>query len=251
MMQHLMQTGIVARVITWLADWTPLLMMLGAMAFLYWFLPNTTVRWYAALVGGLVAALLWKSIGWMFATFIAGSGQYMAVYSAFASVLLFMIWLYLIWLILLLGSRIAFYIQHPLQMRLGRSEMTQSPAAYESAGLQLMRAIFDRFSAGQAPYDEVALGKVLGISPMHVQSLLAQFEADGWLARSASHEGGWLPAVAAESILLADLLKSLRASPVSSRDKPVQELMHVIERSLADALEGRSLADLLDRNPAL
>ncbi len=91
----------------------PYLLVIAAFAFVYRYMPNTKVRLRAALIGAVVAGVLWQSVGWGFAAFVAGSAKYTAVYAGFAIVVLSMIWLYLSWLIVLLGASLAFYVQHP------------------------------------------------------------------------------------------------------------------------------------------
>jgi hypothetical protein len=91
----------------------PYLLITLAFAFIYMFVPNTRVRLRSALIGALVAGVLWQSIGYMFANFMAGSTQYAAIYSGLAIVILFMIWVYIAWLIVLVGASIAFYDQYP------------------------------------------------------------------------------------------------------------------------------------------
>ena len=71
----------------------PYVTLWGAFTLSYLFIPNTRVRLRSALVGGLVAALLWQTIGWGFATFVASSTRYYAIYSSFAILLLFLLWL--------------------------------------------------------------------------------------------------------------------------------------------------------------
>src|SRR5690606_41694806 len=101
-------------------------MVIIAFTICYLFIPNTRVRPSAALVGGVVAGALWETVGKLFASFVAGSTNYTAIYSGFAIVLLSMIWLYVSWLILLLGPQIAFYQQntrylfrHRIKVKLG------------------------------------------------------------------------------------------------------------------------------------
>jgi membrane protein len=95
----------------------PYLLIGSAFTFLYIFVPNTRVRFLPALAGGLFAGLVWQSASLLFASFVAGSGRYNAIYSGFAIIVLLLIWLYVSWLILLIGGRIAFYLQHPESLR--------------------------------------------------------------------------------------------------------------------------------------
>lgn len=72
----------------------PYLLVIAAFAFIYVFVPNTRVRARSALAGAVVAGVLWETTGWVFASFIAGSARYTVIYSTFAGLILFMIWLY-------------------------------------------------------------------------------------------------------------------------------------------------------------
>jgi membrane protein len=91
----------------------PYLLVVGAFTFVYRFVPNTRVRFIPALLAGIVAGLMWQSAGWAFATFVVSSARYSAIYSSFAILVLFLLWLYVSWLVLLIGADMAFYLQHP------------------------------------------------------------------------------------------------------------------------------------------
>lgn len=80
------------------------LLVIAALTFAYHFVPNTRVHPAAALLGGIVAGSAWQTAGWGFVLFAATSGSYEAIYSGFAILILFLIWLYLSWLILLVGA---------------------------------------------------------------------------------------------------------------------------------------------------
>jgi membrane protein len=66
-----------------------------------------------------VAGLLWISAGSLFADFMAGSTRYAAIYSSLAIPILFMMWVYIAWLIVLIGANIAFYLQYPEYLAAG------------------------------------------------------------------------------------------------------------------------------------
>ena len=91
----------------------PYILVCLAFTLIYIFIPNTHVQLTAALVGGVIAGVLWKITGWGFAEFIASSSKYDAIYSSFAIMIVLLIWLYLSWLILLVGSQIAFVCNTP------------------------------------------------------------------------------------------------------------------------------------------
>ena len=88
--------------------------------FMYTFIPNTRVEFRPALIGGVTAGLIWALVGYAFSAFIVYSSHMVAVYTGFAIVLSALIWIYVSWLILLIGAQLACYAQFPQYMRHGR-----------------------------------------------------------------------------------------------------------------------------------
>jgi len=116
----------------------PYILVCLAFTLIYIFIPNTRVQFKAALIGGVIAGVIWKITGWGFAAFIASSSKYAAIYSSFAIMILLLIWMYLSWLILLVGSQIAYFVQHPRYMTLHRDPVVLSNRMREQLALQLM-----------------------------------------------------------------------------------------------------------------
>lgn len=91
----------------------PFFLVVGAFTFFYVFMPNTRVKLRYGFIAGLVAGITWQAAGILFASFVAGSAKYAAIYSSFAIGIIMLIWIYLNWMILLLGASLAFYLQNP------------------------------------------------------------------------------------------------------------------------------------------
>ncbi|MCL7744202.1 YihY/virulence factor BrkB family protein [Guyparkeria hydrothermalis] len=153
--------SILATMLKWLGYLVPLAIWTGAFAFLYLFIPNTRVKASAALVGGLVAAVLWNLLGLVFGGLIAGSTSYTAVYSAFASLVLFLVWLQIAWMIVLIGAGISYGWQHSDRLSLGDEEGTH-PSQRLAAAIVLLDEIERRFEAGQLPPDRDQLAERVG-----------------------------------------------------------------------------------------
>jgi membrane protein len=90
----------------------PYLMIIAVLTFFYGYIPNTRVQMRAAFIGGLFAGLVWESASVAFATFVANA-NYKAIYSGFAIVIILLVWIYVGWLIILFGCRLAYYVQNP------------------------------------------------------------------------------------------------------------------------------------------
>jgi membrane protein len=124
---------------------TPYLLITGVFTFLYWYMPNTKVSLRSALVGGLAGGIMWATLGMVFAAFLANSARTQAIYASFAIAITTLIWLYLNWLILLIGSQIAFYFQNPAYLRIGRREPRLSNAMRERVALNIMYLVGKEF----------------------------------------------------------------------------------------------------------
>lgn len=87
-----------------LLRWVPFLFEVLMFMLLYTVVPNVDVRWRHAIVGAMVAALMFEVAKRAFATFIIKFSTYEIVYGALAALPVFLIWLYLSWVIILSGA---------------------------------------------------------------------------------------------------------------------------------------------------
>ncbi|MEO8279944.1 MAG: YihY/virulence factor BrkB family protein [Ideonella sp.] len=145
--RSLLEVGVFGQLAQVLSRLTPYLLVIAAFTFVYLFIPNTRVRFGPALIGGAVGGIVWQTAGWVFAIFAASSNSYAAIYSGFAILLLFMIWLYLSWLVLLFGASIAFYVQRPEYLYAGIGEPRLSNRVRERLALSVMSLVAARFQS--------------------------------------------------------------------------------------------------------
>ncbi len=230
----------------------PYLLVITAFTLVYLLVPNTRVRVGSALLGALVAGLLWESVGWAFTSFVAGSGNYTAIYSAFATMILFMIWLFVSWLILLTGASVAFYHQHPEYLPHGPTNPTLSNRQRERGALAALQLIAGRFRRGDPPCTTAWLATRLGLPEILVQSLLEPLVAAGYLTRTADDPPALLPARDLAAIGLAAILDVVRDArgvegvmrAADAELAPVAALLAGIESATERQLAGATLADL-------
>ncbi|MBU1002285.1 MAG: YihY/virulence factor BrkB family protein [Proteobacteria bacterium] len=83
-----------------------------ALLFVYSFMPNTRVRLHSGIAGAVVAGTLWQFVQWGYIHYQASFKNYNAIYGSFAQVPLFLIWLFISWVIVLLGAEICFAVQN-------------------------------------------------------------------------------------------------------------------------------------------
>ena len=190
----------------------PYVFVIAAFTFVYRFVPNARVSTRAALFGGTVAGLAWKAAGWLFSGFIAGSTQYHAVYSSFAILVLFMIWLYVSWMIVLLGVQVSFYYQHPRYFRSGSTHIRLGPRSFERIGLMVMWLVGQRFLLGEPAWTAESLADHLELPEDCVDELLGVLRGAGLVMAVDAEGRSYVPARDLSAIGLRELLQSLRAA---------------------------------------
>ena len=189
----------------------PFAVLIAAFAFIYMMIPNTRVKIDAALVGATVAGVVWGAAGWTFATFVVKSAQYVAIYSAFASLVFFMIWLYAAWLILLGGCAIAFYYQNRayLSAQAGVSPLTLRQL--DRMAVQALLLIHDAFERAQTPWTEEALARRLHV-PMEAMGEIARALCNaGLVTFAAGSPPRFVPTRPADKTRVTDVLDAVRA----------------------------------------
>jgi len=198
----------------------PYVLVIAAFSFVYMFIPNTRVRLGPALAGGIAGGILWQSAGWAFAAFVATSAQYAAIYSSFAILILFLIWVYVSWLVLLLGASVAFYTQHPEYLVAQAGEPRLSNRMRERLALAIMGRIGEHFLSGRPAWTLQQLTQDLRV-PMHaVQAVLEALEVRGLVARSAEDPPAFLLARDPSAIAVGELLDGVRCADEDRFLKP-------------------------------
>lgn len=190
----------------------PYFFIIFAFTFVYMFVPNTRVRFSSALVGAVVGGVLWQTTGMLFASFAAGSTKYDAIYSGFAILIIAMIWLYLCWLILLFGAQIAYFYQHPEQIRLGSRELTLSNRLRERLTLLIMTLITDSYCNDKPAWTLDSLSRRLQLPGSSVVEILDILRGNELVVESAHEPPQYLPCHDPDSITVADVLRAARVA---------------------------------------
>lgn len=228
----------------------PYLMVIAAFTVTYVFIPNTRVRPAAAFAGGLVAGLLWESVGWLFGAFVVGSTKYTAIYSGFAILVLFMVWVFTCWLIVLVGAAVAFYVQHPEYQRTQGGRPRVSPKVRERLALLTVHAIGRRHMDGGAPWTVDALRRWLKVPAEIVDEVLQALEARGVLLATGDDPAAYVPARDLGTIPLAEVVEAVReAGDATAYPVPAEAAVDgVLERLGAGRVRGlgeRTVRDLV------
>jgi membrane protein len=153
-------------------------LMAAAASGLFHYVPNTAVRWRHACAGGLFVAVTFELAKKCLAWYVDSVPTYSAVYGAFATVPIFLLWIYLVWVIVLLGAVVAAYAPS-LQMRV------TTVAATPGWRFELALAVLQRLDAArhgpQHGLSLAALAEVMRTDPLQLEPVVELLAELDWV----------------------------------------------------------------------
>ncbi len=249
--QYILNNEALGPVIVLAGKFVPYLLISGVFTFLYLFMPNTKVNFKSALVGGVAGGFMWATVGAIFTTFVLYASRRLEIYAGFAVAITTLIWLYLNWLILLIGAQLAFYHQSPAFLRIGRQEPRLSNAMRERVALNVMFHIGRAFRNPGETITASEISERTKIPQIALAPIIGALE-DADLVLSTEHEN-LLPGREMSRTRLSDILDVVRVrGETGSLRAPqwsgiVSELGTAIDGALSNVVGDRTLSDLLDQ----
>lgn len=241
--QSLMAIEPLGSVVLYISRFTPFFLVVAAFTFTYIFMPNTRVKFRYAIIGGVVAGVSWQAGGMLFASFVAGSARYAAIYSSFAIGIIMLIWIYLNWLILLIGASIVFYLQNPGTVS-KRYRVRFSPELQEQVALVLMWMVCKPFSEGKDAPQQEKLEHQMGVPAEVTRRVSDKLIRGGLLMLAGPSADGLVPAKSLDLITVDEILHVVRAD----EDRLLRRLPHVLPETLKAKFsrDTRSMTQLLN-----
>jgi len=231
----------------------PFLFVIIVFTFLYVFVPNTRVRLKPALAGGATAGVLWAMSGAIFTQIVAASTRMVAIYAGFAIFLAALIWIYLSWLILLIGAQLSFYVQNPRYLRAGQAPVRLTSRLRERIALTVMLLISRNFVSGAPPWRLRGLAERLEVPGSALETVVDALEHGGLV--TTTEEEDVLPARDLESIGLHDILDAVRDERLyetwllwRARTEPEADaIADIVESAIRERTTGMTLRELAAR----
>ncbi len=119
---------------------------------IYIFFPNTRVRTLPALFGSILATLLWFGVQDIYISLQIGVAEYNAIYGSFATLPLFLVWIFLGWMFILTGAQVAFACQNLRTFRL--ITFSAASSLKLAAAFDIIDCVYRAFAAGQSTTPE-------------------------------------------------------------------------------------------------
>lgn len=221
--------------------------LLSTLAFsmLYLGVPNRLVAWRDALIGGLVAAIAFEITRRLFAFFIVQGASYRMIYGALAAVPIFLIWVYLFWMITLLGAVVAAAL--PV-VKYERWWHRSAPGSEFLDAMAVLKVLVDA-RHDNAAVDVLRIRELTQLGFEESEGLLQRMLDAGWVGRvrslkgprtrtdhrSQQYEDRWALLASPDKLTLTDVYQRFAFAP-APHSALATKIKQVVDRGLAITL---------------
>ena len=203
----------------------PVVLLCLGFAVFYMLMPNTRVRWQAALIGGLIAGILWHLNNYFSVFYVSRWVSNSRIYGSLAVIPVFMVGLYFSWLILLFGAQVAYAFQNRAAYLQQKQAENVNQRGREFVALRLMQYVGARFLRGDLPATVAEMANDLVVPSRLAQQIMHTLIAARLVVEVAGGETAYAPARPLERISCHDILLALRAGhgqELETRDEPAR-----------------------------
>ncbi len=203
-----------------LLDGVQYLMVAAGMAAMFHYVPNTQVRWGHAWMGGLFVSTGMEVAKRLLAIYLSMVPSYSAVYGAFATLPILLVWIYLAWVIVLLGATLTAYVPSLIADAPRRRE---GPGVRFQLALELLQTLHGARLQATQGRTLPQLCAVLGTDALDLDPVLETLASMGWVGllqeeHGQSHEARWVLLVEPGNTPLAPLVRSFLLAQQSSTE---------------------------------
>lgn len=242
---------------------TSLLLAILAMSALYYLLPNRRIRWWAALSGGIFAGVFLE-LGNYFFQIYAGmsSSVLMKIYGTLLAVPLGLLWLWILWVIVLLGAVVCYTAQHYRELSAGVDLRGVERKHDLYIGLLLAARSAELYERGENSSGLVeSLADETGFPEVLISDVLSRLLEEGVLVSVGEEKGvdtqvipsSGLSAMTLDQVVMPLMGSDFRVTP-RGEDQVFQKISRLLETagySLRENLSETTLGDLIEVKPAV
>ena len=181
----------------------PIGILVITFSLLYQFLPNTRVGYLPALGGGLFGGFTWFWVQVMYVKMQIGVAKYNAIYGSFATLPLFFLWIYVAWVIFLLGAEFSFAFQTWRQYQWKSILIT--PTARLAMAFDVMDAALDDYGSRKVT-DRKSLAQILNQTEKTVGIIVNELVEGGLLRRVDGKLEGYVPAAPIDDLKPSEIM---------------------------------------------
>ena len=222
----------------------PYLLLSLGFALFYALMPNTRVRWQAALVGGVFGGCLWQLNNKLSVVYVSQVVSYTSVYGSLGLLPLFLVGLYFSWTIVLLGAQVAYAFQNRQAYIQDKVAQGANQRGREFVALRLMTELARRFARGEPPPTRTELAAATGVPSRLAGQLLGVLVRASLVVEVSGVEPAYAPGRPLQLLTPGDVVSALRTcdgQEFSTREDPARILVRAEYDRIVQA-EGQAAA---------
>ncbi len=213
---------------------TPYLLITFAFAFMYAFIPYTKIKISGALLGGFVGGVLWQMAQWLYINWQIGAAKYNAIYGSFAQLPLLLIWIYISWLIVLLGSEVSYAWQNINSFVKQRYFGEATPFERQKLAVLMMIVLAKRFHDGKPLPSVEDMSDSFMAPTTLVSDLFGLLQRAGYAVQTENSECEiFAPARALDNVRVLDIIKVVNMDGVNRVFKGFAEKFGFLDKLFA------------------
>jgi len=149
------------KIVLYAMSFSPLIIMILLFTFIFLFMPNKKISIRAGVIAGITTGILYQTVQWTYISLQIGASSYNAIYGSFAALPLFLVWLQIVWMVVLFGCEISFYVHNFESYRHNEKFSAISFALKKAIALHVCQLIVKCFeNAETAPNAEQIANKL-------------------------------------------------------------------------------------------
>jgi len=160
------------KIVLYLMSFSPLVIMSLLFTFVFLFMPNKKISIKAGVIAGITTGILYQTLQWAYISLQIGASSYNAIYGSFAALPLFLVWLQVVWMVVLFGCEISFYIHNFESYRHNEKFSGISFSLKKTIALQVCHLIIKHFSNGEKAPTAEQISHALSLPVAVVQRTL-------------------------------------------------------------------------------
>ncbi len=221
----------------------PVLITTLALAFLFFKLPATQVRFRDACLGGFVAAVLFEMVKIGFSYYLMKSTNYAAIYGVLATIPLFLLWMYLAWVVILYGAEVANLSGSLILIKeIGRYSSSLGEVG-PVLGLRIMLLYAQLFTQGGKPLTESDLSAQTGVDPVIIRNSVELLTTAGLLTSTGEERKGRTINRALNLISVRDIVNAFLNRPDASDHD--FKILNLVGKDVTVTVKNVTLAELV------
>jgi membrane protein len=239
LLRLLLQTQFIGDALLYTLRLAPIVMNAVALGIVYAVMPNRRPRPLPIIAGALAGGVAWQLVQWAYVSLQIGMASYNAIYGALSQLPITLVWLYVSWVVVLLGAELAVVLELGVQ-----PEAAGEPPSRRTVALYVLLSAAQRLRHGGEPIAPPDVVRELAAEGGTVAEAFDALAARGWIVAVEGERPAYVLAREPASIQLAELPCRQETVPDLLPER-ARRLLSQAQARERESWAGRTLADLV------